>query len=107
MSGGRGQYTQKPLVLDTSVDEADEAGTLVDKAASRLGGLTIVSSADNVGWAGVEGQLEQLPLLAPAQTHGAACTLSSSLSILSALMEPPSICSGAPLNQAAGMRGGG
>jgi hypothetical protein len=102
MSGSQGWYTRKPLVLDTSGDEADGA----DKVASGLEGLTIVSSADDTGWVGVKGQPERPPLLAPARTHGAACTLSSSLSILSALTEPPSICLGAPLNRAAGMGGG-
>ncbi len=51
------------MVLDTSVDEADGAGTLVDEVASGLGGITIVSSADDVGWAGVKGRPKHPPPL--------------------------------------------
>jgi hypothetical protein len=105
MLGGRGRYTRKPLVLDLSGDEAEGAGML-DEVASRLGGLTIISSANNVGWVGVKGRPEWLPLLAPAWTRGTAHTFSSSLLILSALTKPPSICSGGPPIWAVGCWGG-
>jgi hypothetical protein len=86
MLGGQGRYTRKPLVLDTSGDEAEGAGTL-DKVASGLEGLTVITSADGAGWVGVERQPERLPLLATARTRGMACTFSSSLLILSALTD--------------------
>jgi hypothetical protein len=105
MLGGQGRYTRKPLVLDTSGDESEGAGML-DEVASGLKGLTIVSSANGVGWVGVKGRPERLPLLAPAQTRGTARTFSSSLSILSALTEPPSIHSGGPPIWAVGGWGG-
>ena len=94
MSGGQGRYTHKPLVLDTSGNEGEGAGTL-DEVVSGLGGLTIISSANGAGWVGFKGQPEQLPLSAPNRTRGPAHTFSGALSILSALTEPPSIRSGA------------
>ncbi len=109
MLGGR--FHCNLFVLDESSDDDEVTGalgSLSDDLASGLGGLTIMSAANDTSWLGISGLPARPPQSAPARIHAPAARSSlGALSVTSSMMDPPSLRTSIPAGGAGSGRGGG
>ncbi len=100
-----------PFVLDESSNNDEVAGALGSlpcDLASSLGGLTIMSAANDTSWLGIGGLPARPPQSVPARIRApAARSFPSALSVTSSMTESPPLWTGIPTGGAGSGHGGG